>query len=100
MAEEPKGGFYVAVACVVLALLAFAVYRSDLIAPKPAPPAGAAGGAGGAGKIDLKEVTQGAESTQDTASPTTVKEYRFKPAEKLPPVKGTAAYKPLVDNTV
>ena len=27
--------------------------------------------------------------------PTTVKEYKFKPAEKLPPVKGTAAYKPL-----
>ena len=46
-------------------------------------------------KIDLKEVAQPAESSQDTASPTTVKEYRFKPAEKLPPVKGTAAYKPL-----
>ena len=29
-----------------------------------------------------------------------LKEYRFKPAEKLPPVKGTAAYKPLENNTV
>ena len=48
----------------------------------------------------MKEVAQPAESSQDTASPTTVKEYHFKPAEKLPPVKGTAAYKPLVNNTV
>ena len=51
-------------------------------------------------KIELKEVKQPAESSQDAASPTTVKEYRFKPAEKLPPVKGTAAYKPLENNTV
>ena len=56
--------------------------------------------AGPQAKIDPKEVTQPAESSQDTASPTTVKEYRFKPAEKLPPVKGTAAYKPLANNTV
>ncbi len=98
MAEQPKGGFYAAVAIVVLALIGFAIYRSDLVAPKPAAPA--AGGEPAGGKIDLKEVTQAPESTQDTASPTTVKEYRFKPAEKLPPVKGIAAYKPLVDNTV
>ncbi|NDC64799.1 MAG: hypothetical protein EBZ59_12655, partial [Planctomycetia bacterium] len=31
---------------------------------------------------------------------TTVKEYTFKPAEKLPPVKGTSAYKPLENDTV
>ena len=97
MAEQPKSGFYIAVALVVLALIGFAVYRSDLVAPKPVPP----GGAGEAQpKFDLKEVAQPVESSQDTASPTTVKEYRFKPAEKLPPVKGTAAYKPLENNTV
>jgi NitT/TauT family transport system substrate-binding protein len=98
MAEQPKQGFYVAVGLVVLALIGFAVYRSDLIAPKPAAPP--AGGAGNLGKIDLKEVTKPAESTQDTSTPTTVKEYHYKPAEKLPPVKGTAAYKPLENNTV
>jgi NitT/TauT family transport system substrate-binding protein len=97
MAEQPKGGFYIAVALVVLALIGFAVYRSDLIAPKPVPPAG---GGAAQGKIDPKDVAQPAESSQDTASPTTVKEYSFKPAEKLPPVKGVAAYKPLVNNTV
>ena len=58
------------------------------------------GRARAAAKIDPKEVAQPAESSQDTSSPTTVKEYRFKPAEKLPPVKGTAAYKPLEKNTV
>ena len=36
MAEKPKTGFFIAVGAVVLALIAFAIYRSDLIAPKPA----------------------------------------------------------------
>ena len=84
-------------AVVVLALIGFAIYRSDLIAPKPGPPPG---GAGPQGKIDPKEVAQPAESSQDTASPTTVKEYRFKPAEKLPPVKGTAGVQASANNTV
>jgi NitT/TauT family transport system substrate-binding protein len=99
MAEQPNRGFYIAVGLVVIALVGFAIYRSDLIAPKPAPPGGGAGG-GVPEKIELKDVKQPAESSQDTTSPTTVKEYRFKPAEKLPPVKGTAAYKPLENNIV
>jgi NitT/TauT family transport system substrate-binding protein len=96
MAEQPKGGFYIVVGVVVLALIAFAIYRSDLIAPKPVAPGG---GTGPQAKIDPKEVAQPAESNQDTASPTTVKAYRFKPAEKLPPVTGVAGYK-YVNNTV
>ncbi|MEI6257633.1 MAG: phosphate ABC transporter substrate-binding/OmpA family protein, partial [Planctomycetota bacterium] len=36
----------------------------------------------------------------DSAAPTTVKEYTFKPAEKLPPVKGISGYKPLDKDTV
>ncbi len=36
----------------------------------------------------------------DSASVTTVKEYSFRPSERLPEVKGTAGYKPLADNTV
>ena len=43
MAEQPKGGFYIAVGVVVLALIGFAIYRSDLIAPKPVAPGGGAG---------------------------------------------------------
>jgi NitT/TauT family transport system substrate-binding protein len=105
-AGQPKPAFYVALAAVVLGLIAFAIYRSDIVAPKPvAPQEGGGGGGGGgtqAGKIEPKDLgglEQPVEST-DAASPTTVKEYKFKPAEKLPPVKGTAAYKPLVNDTV
>ena len=58
--------------------------------------AGAGGGPAGG--------TTGAEGVLfeagDSAVPTTVKEYSFKPAEKLPPVKGMSAYKPLQDDTV
>jgi NitT/TauT family transport system substrate-binding protein len=106
MAEQPNRAFYVVVGLVVLGLIGFAIYRWDVVAPKPAPAGGGAGGGaagGGAGpqaRIDAKELNTAAESTQDTASPTTVKEYRFKPAEKLPPVKGTAEYKLGADNTV
>ncbi len=97
MAEQPKGGFYIAVALVVVVLIGFAVYRfRDQVAPPPAPE----GGGAAQGKIDPKDVAQPVESAQDAASPTTVKEYSFKPAEKLPPVKGVAAYKPLENNTV
>ena len=73
---------------------------------KGQPQQGAGAGAGGAGEPASKGgsktapgLEQPAESA-DTTTPTTVKEYSFKPAEKLPPVKGTAAYKPLHDNTV
>jgi NitT/TauT family transport system substrate-binding protein len=97
MADQANRGFYVAVGIVILGLVAFAIYRSDLIAPKPVP---VAPPGGGPVTIEPKEIKQPAESSADTATPTTVKEYRFKPAEKLPPVKGTAAYKPLQNRTV
>ena len=102
MAGQPKVPFYLAVAAVVLGLIGFAIYRADLLAPK--------------GKqdqpnevIDLKKLGGGGNETpvaasaveaHDDASVTTVKEYAFKPSEKLPPVKGIAAYKPMADNTV
>jgi len=97
MAEQPNRGFYIAVVLVVIGLIGFALYRSDLIFPKAPPPGG---GGGVPEKIELKDVKQPAESSQDTTSPMTVKEYRFKPAEKLPAVKGISVYKPLVNNTV
>ena len=101
MAGQPKVPFYLAVAAVVFGLVGFALYRADLLAPK--------------GKqnqpdevIDLKKIggggsestAPGAAEAHDDESVTTVKEYAFKPSEKLPPVKGIAAYKPMADNTV
>ena len=41
---------------------------------------------------------QAEQSSDDIVTP--VRKYAFVPAEKHPPVKGTAAYKPLEDNTV
>ncbi len=42
----------------------------------------------------------GGAEAPDAASITTVTEYTFKPSERLPEVKGTAAYSPMEDNTV
>src|ERR1051326_7331206 len=50
-------------------------------------------------KDELAKMKGGAEAP-DNASITTVKEYSYVPGTKLPDVKGTAAYAPLVDNTV
>ena len=45
-------------------------------------------------------MTTTAEDDANAASVTTVKEYSFVPDQRLPEVKGTAAYKPMEDNTV
>ncbi len=41
-----------------------------------------------------------AEDANAAVAVTTVKEYSFKPQERLPEVKGIAAYKPLTNNTI
>src|SRR5260370_42352868 len=91
MAGQPKPAFYVALAVVVVALIGFAIYRSDVVAPKAQQPAGETG------KIAPEELNKA--EAPDAASVTTVKEYKFRPAERLPAVTGTAAYKPLKENT-
>lgn len=91
MAGSAKPPFYIALFAVVFALIAFAVYRSDILAPK---------GRQESQPIDPTQLGQGAEAPQaDATSITTVKEYRFKPAERLPDVKGISQYK-LKDNTI
>ena len=106
-AGQPKPAFYVALALVVLGLIGFAVYRSDVVAPKPAEPQAGRRQeeAEGRQRHDRAQGpgTRASPPSRPTrTTPTTVKEYNFKPAEKLPPVKGIAAYKPLdkTDNTV
>ena len=93
MNGQPKTPFYVALFVVIGGLLAFAAYRSDVFAPKGNAPQP------GANDIDPNLLGSTAESA-DTSSVTTVKEYSFRPAERLPEVKGTSAYKPLQENTV
>jgi ABC-type nitrate/sulfonate/bicarbonate transport system substrate-binding protein len=104
MAGQPKAPFWLAVWAVILGLVGLAAWRAGMFGPRgaadvapPAPvaggaPGGASGGGGGAEGM--------ASEAADTSAPTTVTEYTFTPAEKLPPVKGTSAYKALEDDTV
>jgi NitT/TauT family transport system substrate-binding protein len=46
------------------------------------------------------DAMQGGPEAPDATSLTTVKEYTYVPGTKLPEVRGTSAYEPLVDNTV
>ncbi|MHB8969510.1 MAG: phosphate ABC transporter substrate-binding/OmpA family protein [Pirellulaceae bacterium] len=97
MAGKPKPAFFVAVALVILGLLLFALYRADIVAPKPKAERGP--GETGDTSIDPSQLGT-AEDTANTSAVTTVKEYAFVPSSRLPEVKGIAAYKPLENNTV
>ncbi|MGQ9649881.1 MAG: phosphate ABC transporter substrate-binding/OmpA family protein [Phycisphaerae bacterium] len=91
MAGQPKGPFYVVLGIIIVGLVAFAIYRSDLFAPKEKTP------------VTDVALLPGGEQVEDASNPTgvtTVKEYTFKPVERLPQVKGTSAYKPMTDNAV
>jgi len=90
MPGQPKPTFYVVLGVVVIALIAVAVWRSDIIAPhapeKPPVPV-------------IEPGKFGAEAP-DAKGITTVEKYVFVPEVTLPPVKGVSAYKALSGNTV
>jgi NitT/TauT family transport system substrate-binding protein len=89
---QPKPAFYVAVLLVVLGLVGLALWRYGAIAP----------GSGGAGQISDQEIKQmkGGAEAPDSSGITTVKEYKFVAASRLPEVKGISSYKPMADRTV
>jgi NitT/TauT family transport system substrate-binding protein len=94
MPGQPKAPFFVVLILVVLGLIGFSAYRwGNIIAPTAGK-----GHVQLGGPIDPKELGHSAE-TGEATSTTTVTEYRFKPSERLPEVKGTSAYS-LKDNTV
>lgn len=90
--SRPKPAFYLAVMLVVIGLGGYALWRYTGIGPR-----------GGTGQISQEELAQakgaGAEAP-DNSGITTVKEYNYVAATKLPPVKGISSYKPMVDRTV
>ena len=88
---RPKPLFYIVVGLVVAALLAYG-FRSVLF------PSGKDHAMGPISASDLSK--GGGVEKQDANVPTTVKEYTFKPSEKLPPVKDTSNYAPLQERTV
>jgi NitT/TauT family transport system substrate-binding protein len=111
MAGQAKPSFWLAVWAVILSLVGLAAWRAGMLEPFGIARPGAGGGrpvarvdAGGGPAGGSGGVEGGAEGVffeaSDEAAPTTVSEYTFKPAEKLPPVKGTSGYKPLEDETV
>ena len=89
MAGKPKTSFYVVLALVVVGLVAFAIYRSDIFAPEEEPPR--------RGEVPPIELPLEAD---DATSVATVKKYEIVPGTTLPEVKETSAYQPLADNTV
>jgi NitT/TauT family transport system substrate-binding protein len=96
MADKPKPAFYVAIAAVIVALIAVAIWRfgsSDEKeeAAQPNTPV--------LTKDEMDQIKQLAEA-EGLDGITTVKEYSFVPAERLPDVKGVSDYKPLKDNVV
>jgi NitT/TauT family transport system substrate-binding protein len=112
MSGKPKPAFFVAVGFVVLGLVLFAFYRMDKGRNPPAPEPAKNGNDIADGKIDPNQLNPAPDGNQNASTPesadpknaasvTTVQEYQFVPSQRLPEVKqGTAAYKPMVDNTV
>ncbi len=82
---KPKPTFYLTVLAVIVGLVGLAVWRFGGSVP-------------GIGNISLDELV-GIEA-DDADGITTVKEYTYVPATRLPDVQGTSAYAPLRDRTI
>ena len=93
---QPKPAFYAVMFLIVIALIGVGVWRFSGKAR------GALGGRGDSSGISQDELNKmrGGPEAPDANTATTVKEYTFVPGAKLPEVKGTSAYQPMVDNTV
>jgi NitT/TauT family transport system substrate-binding protein len=89
---QPRPAFYVAVLLVVLGLVGLALWRYGAIGPN-------AGQTGRLSPDEMKQMKAGAEAP-DSSGITTVKEYNYVAAAKLPAVKGISSFKPMADRTV
>ena len=88
---QPRPAFYVAVLLMVLGLVGLALWRYGAIGPKSQT--------GQFSADELKKMQTGAEAP-DSAGITTVKEYNYVAATRLPEVKGISNYQPMADRTV
>jgi len=89
---KPKPTFYILVFVVVIALVAFALWRFGALP-------GIGRDEGNISQEDLQQISGGAEAA-DADGITTVKEYSYVPAAKLPEVKGISSYNEMSDRTV
>src|SRR5262245_9416376 len=85
----PRPAFYVAVFLVVLGLVGLALWRYGAIGPGSK-----------IGQFTADEMKKGTAEAADNSGITTVKEYNFVAASRLPEVKGISSYKPMADRTV
>jgi NitT/TauT family transport system substrate-binding protein len=88
--SKPKPAFYAVLAGVVIALVGIALWRVG---------AGGDEAKDGGNLIDDFKEAMGAEAP-DQSGITTVQEYAFVPAERLPDVQGVSNYKEMKDRTV
>src|SRR5437867_6038354 len=88
---QPRPAFYVAVLLVVIGLVGLALWRYGAIGP---------GSQGGRFSSEELKQMKGGPEAPDNAGITTVKEYKYVAASKLPAVKGISSYKPMADRTV
>jgi NitT/TauT family transport system substrate-binding protein len=91
---RPKPAFYLVMLLIVGGLIYYGVQRFGGL--------GRFTGGGDSTAISQDELNKmkGGPEAPDNATATTVKEYTYVAASKLPEVKGAAAYQPLADNTV
>ncbi len=88
---QPRPAFYVAVLVVVLGLVGLALWRFGAIGPNSR--------VGQFTTDELNKMKGGAEAP-DAAGITTVKEYNYVAATRLPEVKGISSYTAMADRTV
>ena len=84
---KPKAPFYIVLVLVVAGLVWLGLHRFT-------------GQTGGTGAANPSDVSPGHIEATDTATVTTKKEYTYVAASRLPPVRGTSSYKPMVNRTV
>jgi NitT/TauT family transport system substrate-binding protein len=89
---QPKPAFYVAALLVVLGLLGLAVWQYGGVRERVQ--------SGQISQDELKQMKGGGAEAPDASGITTVKEYKYVAASKLPEVKGISSYKPMADRTV
>ena len=94
MSGKPKPAFFLVMLVIVGALLYFGVARFS------GKKVFSGSDSSSVSKDDLAKLQGKGAEAPDNAAITTSKEYTYVPGSKLPEVKGTSAYAPLVDNTV
>lgn len=97
---RPTFAFYIAVLAVIGGLIYFAGLKGGFIGGGEAGNGEEVTEENGKPTLDPNELGMAAELESDESVTTTVKDYEFVPSERLPPVKGTAAYNELEDNTI